>query len=132
MTDDQTNKSSNIFSRTYFYIAGFTLFIGLLPLVLYLFSEYYGRESEFEGMNHGPFHQFPAGDYQAAAPHGIDWILSLIFAWPSFLLFFILLCVFLLRLFTKRFKSAFSYLLLAVINFIFFIFQMGIIFWLYD
>ena len=127
MTDDQTNNSSNIFSRTYFYIAGFTLFIGLLPLVLYLFSEYYGRESEFEGMNHGPFHTAWEN-----APNGIDWILSLISAWPSFLLFFILLCVFLLRLFTKRFKSAFSYLLLAVINFIFFIFQMEIIYWLYD
>ena len=132
MSSNQTNPSSNAFNRKFLYTAILTLFVGLLPLVLYPFSEYYGRESEFAEMNHGPFHQYPGGDYQVAAPQGVDWIIDVIFGWPPILFFLLLVGFFIVLLFRKQFKIAFAYLLIALINFALFFLQMGLIYWLYD
>ena len=90
------------FSRKYIYSVCLTVFLGISPLLLYPFSKYFGKESEFEGMNHGPYYS-NLGDYIGTVPTGLDWILDLFFG-LSFYLFIILINFFKYLFFIKTDK----------------------------
>jgi hypothetical protein len=109
-----------------------TLFVGAFPILLYPFSQYFRRQNEFSEGNHGPLHQFPAGDYNYAQPKGIDWLIDITFLWPTLIMFIISLIVFLYYLFSKKYKIGFSYLIPALLSFVLMICQFITLYWLFD
>ena len=69
-------RINEIFNRLFYCFLGATFFVGILPIILYPFSRYFGKEEEYSEGNHGPLHQFPDGDWNRPPPQGIDWLIE--------------------------------------------------------
>jgi hypothetical protein len=125
-------RINEIFNRRFYWFLGATFFAGILPIILYPFSRYFGKEEEYSGGNHGPLHQFPAGDWNGPPPQGIDWLIEKTAFMPILMMFILSLIVILFFLFTKKIKIGFSYLIPALLSFILIFCQAIILLWLFD
>jgi hypothetical protein len=64
-------RINEIFNTVFLKFLVKTFFVGVLPIILYPFSRYFGKENNYSEGNHGPLHQYPDGDYFGASPQGI-------------------------------------------------------------
>ena len=125
-------RINKLFNRRFFCFLGATFFVGILPIILYPFSRYFGKEEEYSEGNHGPLHQFPDGDWNGPPPQGIDWLIEKTAMMPILMMFILSVVVFLFFLFTKKIKIGFSYLIPALLSFVLTICQVIILYWLFD
>lgn len=125
-------RINEIFNRRFYWFLGATFFVGILPIILYPFSRYFGKEEEYSEGNHGPLHQFPDGFWNESPPQGIDWLIEKTAFMPILIMFILSLVLFLFFLVTKKIKIGFSYLIPALLCFVLMCFQTIILYWLFD
>lgn len=84
-------KLKEIYHWRHFGFLIFTFFIGVLPIILYPFSGYFGKQNDYgsDKTNHGPLHQYPDGNYYEDSPHGVDWVIEKTYVFPMLIILLI-------------------------------------------
>ena len=125
-------KLKEIFNKRFYWFLVITSFVGILPIILYPFSGYFGKQNDFSKGNHGPLHQYPDGDYYDAIPRGVDWLIDKTCLFPILIMLLLSVIISIYLLFAKKYKVGFAYLITAGLSFVLLIFQFLVLWWLFD
>ncbi len=114
--------------KNYWYLI-FTIIVGLLPIILYPFSGYFGQQEYYSGWNHTPTYQFLDGSYNVAPPNLII-LLMQITAFMTFVLFLISPLISIYMLFRKKYKLGFFYFIACLVHIALLLLSMRVVGWL--
>ena len=115
MEKQETELRTRIAIKRFYWFLFFTIIVGLLPIVLYPFSGYFGQQEYYSGWNHTPTYQFPDGSYNVAPPNLVI-LLMQITAFIPVLLFLISPLISIYMLFRKKYKLGFLYFIACLVN----------------
>ena len=121
---DKTEKSW----LSFIWITGITIGVGCIPLIIYPFSEYFGKSGEFADSNHGPLYFID----EIPNVNLVDLIINYLIGWPLMITLFLSIIFsgyYMLRINIKR---GLLFFIPALLSILFIILQLSTIFWLVD
>jgi hypothetical protein len=118
-----------VWRRKYIRFTGVVVFIGIFPLLLYPFSEYFGMQAEYQTWNHGPLYSYSGESGEMGL---INTCIQYTLFFPS-LFMGLLAFIFSLKEFLFGcFKNAFLYFLLIFLSLGLGLMQVFFLYWMFD